>query len=57
MMDERTAPASTLLAMGEIAARLALRQAQARSEFSGRFSAFASPSSQARIRALTRAAA
>jgi CHAD domain-containing protein len=57
MMDERTAPASTLLAMGEIAARLALRQAQARSEFSGRFSAFASPSSQARIRALTRAVA
>jgi CHAD domain-containing protein len=57
MMDERSAPAATLLAMGEIAAGLARRQQQARSEFGGRFSNFASASSQARIRALTRAAA
>jgi len=57
MMDERTAPAATLLAMGEIAAGLATAQRQARSEFSDRFRQFASPASQARIRALTRAAA
>ena len=57
MMDERAAPAATLLAMGEVAAGLAMRQREARSEFSGRFREFASPASQARIRALTRAAA
>jgi CHAD domain-containing protein len=56
MMDERTAPPATLLAMGEIAAGLALRQRQARSEFADRFREFASPVSQARIRALTKAA-
>jgi CHAD domain-containing protein len=53
MMAERTAPAPTLLAMGEIAAGLIARQRQARSEFGGRFSDFASPLSQSRIRALT----
>ncbi len=37
MMAERAAPAATLLAMGEIAAGLAARQRQARSEFAGRF--------------------
>jgi CHAD domain-containing protein len=57
MMDERTAPAATLLAMGEIAAGLAIRQRQARSEFAGRFRDFASPASQDRIRAMTEAAA
>jgi CHAD domain-containing protein len=57
MMDERAAPAQTLLVMGEIAARLAAAQRQARSEFGERFSDFASPVSQARIRALTGAAA
>ncbi len=57
MMAEQTAPAVTLLAMGEIAAGLALRQQRARNEFAGRFREFASPASQARIRALTRAAA
>ncbi len=57
MMDERTAPVSTLLAMGEIAAGLAERQRQARSEFAGRFRDFASPASQHRIRAMTEAAA
>jgi CHAD domain-containing protein len=57
LMAERTAPAPTLLAMGEIAAALMVRQQQARSEFGGRFRDFASPLSQSRIRALTSAAA
>ncbi len=57
MMDERTAPAATLLAMGEIAAGLAARQRQARSDFAGRFRDFASPASQHRLRAMTEAAA
>jgi CHAD domain-containing protein len=52
MMAERSAPAATLLAMGEIAAGLAIRQRQARSEFAGRFRDFASPASLGRIRAL-----
>jgi CHAD domain-containing protein len=57
MMEERAAPAATLLAMGEIAAGLAARQRQARIEFAGRFRDFASEPSQSRIKALTRAAA
>jgi CHAD domain-containing protein len=57
MMEERAAPATTLLAMGEIAAGLAARQRQARIEFAGRFRDFASPATQSRIRALTGAAA
>jgi CHAD domain-containing protein len=57
MMAERSAPAETLLGMGEIAATLAARQATARSEFANRFAAFASPRGQARIAALTRDAA
>ena len=57
MLEERAAPAATLLAMGEIAAGLAARQREARTEFAGRFRDFASPASQTRIRALTRAAA
>ena len=56
MMDERAAPAQTLLAMGEVAAGLARRQRRARAEFAGLFSEFASPDGQARIAALTRAA-
>jgi len=52
MMTERAAPAATLLAMGEIAAGLILRQRQARSEFADRFRDFASPASQGRIRTL-----
>jgi CHAD domain-containing protein len=52
MMTERGAPAATLLAMGEIAAGLIIRQRQARSEFAGRFHDFASPASQGRIRTL-----
>ena len=57
MMDERRAPAQTLLAMGEIAAGLARRQRRARAEFAGLFTDFASPAGQARIAALTRLAA
>jgi CHAD domain-containing protein len=57
MMEERAAPAATLLAMGEIAAGLAARQRQARIEFAGRFRDFASPASQNRIQALATAAA
>jgi CHAD domain-containing protein len=53
MMDQRSAPAATLLAMGEIAAGLAARQQKARSEFAGRFRDFASPAGQSRIRDLT----
>jgi CHAD domain-containing protein len=52
MMAERSAPAATLLAMGEIAAGLIARQRQARSEFAGRFRDFASPASQGRLRTL-----
>jgi CHAD domain-containing protein len=56
MMAQRSAPAATLLAMGEIAAGLAAAQQRARSEFAGRFRDFASPLSQNRIQDLTRAA-
>jgi len=56
MMADRSAPAQTLLAMGEIAADLAVRQAKARAEFAGRFAGFASPRGRARISALTKAA-
>jgi CHAD domain-containing protein len=55
MLAQRSAPAATLLAMGEIAAGLARRQRQARIEFDGRFAAFAGPESQARLTALTQA--
>ncbi|MGO9297323.1 MAG: CHAD domain-containing protein [Streptosporangiaceae bacterium] len=54
MMARRSAPAATLLAMGEIAAGLAHRQQAARSQFSERFRAFASPASRASIAALIR---
>ena len=57
MLAARSAPAETLLAMGEIAAGLARRQHAARSEFDGRFAAFAGPASQARLSALATAAA
>jgi CHAD domain-containing protein len=56
MMAERSAPAATLLAMGEIAADLARRQHKARIEFDGRFAAFAGQASQARLTELTQAA-
>jgi CHAD domain-containing protein len=56
MMADHSAPAETLLAMGEIAATLAARQRTARAEFAGRFADFASPRGRARIGALTGAA-
>jgi CHAD domain-containing protein len=52
MAEQRAAP-TALLAMGEIAAGLVVKQRQARAEFAARFREFASPASQARIRALT----
>jgi CHAD domain-containing protein len=46
------APAATLLAMGEVAARLAVGQAEARADFARRFARFAGPAAQPRIRTL-----
>jgi CHAD domain-containing protein len=57
MLADRSAPATTLLAMGEIAADLARRQRAARNEFDSRFAAFASPASQTRLTELARTAA
>jgi CHAD domain-containing protein len=56
MLAGRSGPAPTLLAMGEIAATLAVRQRAARGEFAGRFADFASPRSRARITELAQAA-
>jgi CHAD domain-containing protein len=53
MLALRSTPATTLLAMGEIAAGLARRQREARADFDGRFAAYASKASQARLAALT----
>jgi CHAD domain-containing protein len=52
MLAERAAPAATLLAMGEIAARLAVSQARARADFARRFAEFAGPPAQQRVRVL-----
>jgi CHAD domain-containing protein len=52
MLAERAAPAATLLAMGELAARLAVSQAEARTDFSRRFARFAGPAGQQRVRVL-----
>ncbi len=52
MLAERAAPAATLLAMGEIAAQLALSQAEAREEFAARFARFAGPAGRERVRVL-----
>ncbi len=52
MLAERAAPAATLLAMGEIAAKLTLNQAEARADFARRFARFAGPAGQERIRVL-----
>ncbi len=54
MLADRSAPAETLLAMGEIAAGLAVRQQRARARFDGRFADFASPASRTRLAALAR---
>jgi len=52
MLAERAAPAATLLAMGEIAAKLTLSQAEARADFGRRFAKFAGPAGRERIRVL-----
>ena len=52
MLAEHAAPAATLLAMGEIAANLALSQAEAREDFAQRFTRFAGPAGQQRFHAL-----
>ena len=52
MLAERAAPATTLLAMGEIAAKLTLSQTEARADFARRFARFAGPAGQERIRVL-----
>jgi CHAD domain-containing protein len=49
MLAERAAPAATLLAMGEIAAKLTIRQAEARADFARRFARFAGPEGRERI--------
>ncbi|HUB40999.1 MAG TPA: CHAD domain-containing protein [Streptosporangiaceae bacterium] len=54
LLADRSVPAETLLAMGEIAAGLAVAQREARREFDSRFAAFASPASQDRLAVLTR---
>ena len=52
MLAERAAPAATLLAMGEIAANLAISQDEAREDFAMRFARFAGPAGQERFRIL-----
>jgi CHAD domain-containing protein len=54
MLDSGRVPARTLLAMGEIAAGLAVRQSRARAQFAGRFADFAGPASRSRLAALAR---
>jgi CHAD domain-containing protein len=49
MLAERAAPAATLLAMGEIAANLAIGQADARAVFAERFARLAGPEGQQRF--------
>jgi CHAD domain-containing protein len=53
MLARQAAPAPTLLAMGEMAGQIGLRQRQARAEFAGRFAAFAGPGGRRRLDALT----
>ena len=57
MMTEGTAPAATLLAMGELAARLDAQQRRARAEFAGRFDRFMKTRSRARMEHLIQAVA
>ncbi|HEX3920659.1 MAG TPA: CHAD domain-containing protein, partial [Streptosporangiaceae bacterium] len=52
MLSQQAPPASTLLAMGEIAGQLGRRQRQARTEFAGRFTGFAGTTSRRRLAAL-----
>jgi CHAD domain-containing protein len=53
MLAGQAAPASTLLAMGELAAQLGTRQRAARAEFAHRFARFAGGASRDRMAALT----
>jgi len=53
MMNDREVPATALLAMGELAGRVGLRERAARGKFAGRFREFASAETQQRFRALT----
>jgi CHAD domain-containing protein len=55
MLADRAAPAATLLAMGELAAWLAVSQSEARAAFGRRFARFAGPAGQHRIGALLHA--
>ncbi len=52
MMSDRDVPATALLAMGELAAQVGLRELQARSQFAGRFEDFASAQNEQRFRTL-----
>ena len=52
MLAEHAAPAATFLAMGEIAAQLAVSQAEGRADFARRFARFAGPEAQERVRVL-----
>jgi CHAD domain-containing protein len=52
MLAEQAAPAATFLAMGEIAAQLAVSQAEGRADFARRFARFAGPEAQERVRVL-----
>ena len=53
MMTAGAAPAPTLLAMGELAAHLGLRQRRARAEFAERFAGFAGNPGRRRMATLT----
>ncbi len=55
MMSDPKVPATALLAMGELAGRVGLRERDARGKFAGRFREFASTGAQLRFRALTMA--
>lgn len=54
MLSTGSAPARTVLAMGELTAQLSARQHHARTEFAGRFTAFESAASKRRFRALAK---
>jgi CHAD domain-containing protein len=53
MLARQAVPAPALLAMGEVAGQLGLRQQRARAEFAGRFAAFAGNAGRRRLAALT----
>jgi CHAD domain-containing protein len=57
MLARHAAPAATLLAMGELAAQLGVRQRRARAEFAERFAEFADVRGRRRMAALTAGAA